>query len=287
MLKCIVLDFDGTLTDVWQESNAFTEGFQADVQRLCADHQITPGDFYQQWRFSEQEIRENPNHFGWIIDGKIAAPAMVDPFVMTGTLCNHVMDSLGVIMDRNERREATQPLFLSNYRRAEPSFRPDVQETLHALQEIVPHIFIITNSETDAVTRRLQTLGNGIASHVAVHGHARKFLIGNAPSADFAQIPETLEMPGLERPVYLHRGHYLALLNSLWRAHDVLPEETLVAGDIFEMDLALPAAIQCHVHLMQHQGTQEHERNAVIKHPRGDTSTTLWELVGRVQAMTH
>jgi FMN phosphatase YigB (HAD superfamily) len=286
MLKCIILDFDGTLTDVWQKADTFITGYQADLQRLCTEHHITPGDFYQQWSLSERTIRHNPQQFGWAIDGKIAAPAMADPFVMTGTICNHVMDAFRLLMDHNTRQESTQPLFQSNYRRAEPAFRPDTQEALHALQEIVPHIFVVTNSETDAVTRRLQKLGNNVVAHVAVHGHARKFLIGNVSDVDFSEVPETMEIQDLGRPIYLHRGHYLALLNSLWRTHHVLPQETLVAGDIFEMDLALPAALQCHIHLMQHQGTLTHERTAVKKISKGDTGHTLLELVARVQAMT-
>ena len=68
--------------------------------------------------------------------------------------------------------------------------------------------------------------------------------------------------PGLPRPIYLRRGKYYESLREIWRATGATPAETLVCGDIFELDLALPAALGAQVVLIERNNTLPYERAA-------------------------
>jgi hypothetical protein len=59
-------------------------------------------------------------------------------------------------------------------------------------------------------------------------------------------------------------------------------DRTLVAGDIFELDLALPAVLGFPIHLVARPGTPTYERQAVTRHARGQVSEDLVSVARRV-----
>ena len=89
------------------------------------------------------------------------------------------------------------------------------------------------------------------------------------------------DVPGLERPLYLRRGLYFEVLSAIWSATGASPEGTFVCGDIFELDLALPAALGARVHLVGRSSTPEWERSAVER-AGGSYSDVLSGLLERI-----
>jgi hypothetical protein len=85
-------------------------------------------------------------------------------------------------------------------------------------------------------------------------------------------------VPALDRPVYLRRGAYFEALCAT-----TFPmEQTLVCGDIWELDLALPAALGAQVHLIERAApfaTYRYERERLAK---GQSSPNLEALLERI-----
>jgi hypothetical protein len=83
-------------------------------------------------------------------------------------------------------------------------------------------------------------------------------------------------VPGLPRSIPLRRANYFrALRDEVWKEDLEGPSRTLVCGDVFELDLALPAALGARVHLVTREDTPPHEVAAVEAQPRGSASQDL------------
>ena len=78
---------------------------------------------------------------------------------------------------------------------------------------------VVSNAHPDAVSKKLDLLGLTHRQRLAVHGDARKYIIGPAaaPSPRYLTLPEQRSVDGLPRPVLLKRGHYLDVLERVWR----------------------------------------------------------------------
>ena len=73
-------------------------------------------------------------------------------------------------------------------------------------------------------------------------------------------------------------------LRRIWKETGTTPEQTLVAGDIFELDLALPAALGAHVQLVARDNAMAYELNAVkALGPRGGVDRSLRALLPRLK----
>jgi hypothetical protein len=83
--------------------------------------------------------------------------------------------------------------------------------------------------------------------------------------ARFDRVPDTQHVDGLARPILLKRGRYFDVLRQLWDETGARPERTLVCGDIYELDLALPAALGACVHMVGRPSTPSYEREAVSR----------------------
>src|SRR5262249_27566451 len=98
---------------------------------------------------------------------------------------------------------------------------------------------------------------------IVVHGDAAKYRIvelpigatgpGAAHRARFEQLDGAVRAAGVNRPIYLRRGAYFDALCGLWRdlGGDYAIAETLVCGDVWELDLAMPRALGAAVHLIR------------------------------------
>jgi phosphoglycolate phosphatase-like HAD superfamily hydrolase len=266
----VILDFDGTFTDVEAEAVPFLEAYRADFEAIAKDAGA-------RWDAVRAEIEANPNDFGWEHEGRIVAPSHADPYIMATTTAQRLLDLAGILRDPKERAAALDQLFRLSYARAANVFRPDAAKVIAALLETGLPIFVVTNSHTDAVMRKIEALGVAGSERMKVFGNARKFMLVDPESIDarYRALPETLAIDGLSRPIYLRRGHYYALLARIAAETGVEPSRTLVVGDIFELDLALPASLGCSVHLVTRAKTPAYERRAVAAFARGRTSAEL------------
>lgn len=272
-IRCVVLDFDGTFTDVHEEAKEFPIAYRADV---C---DIAGRDIASEWAEAERTIAADPDRFGWDVDGKLVAPANADPYIHSTAVATLVFKKLGILQSARLRTDIVQILYKKAYEQTRTAFRPHAREVIEALMQTGVSVTIVTNAHTEMVEKKLKDLGVPEARRPRIHGEARKFIAGALPSPDpvFDQLPETTRVPGLGRPVYVRRAHYFRALKRIWDENPGTgPESTLVVGDIYELDLALPAELGASAHLMLRPGTNAWEREAVrALGPRGGQSDDL------------
>jgi FMN phosphatase YigB (HAD superfamily) len=268
--ECVILDFDGTFTDVEAEAIPFLAAYRADFEALAPSAR-------DRWDEVRAEIEASPNDYGWMHAGHIVAPSHADPYIMATTTAQRVLDVAGLLPDPGERALALEKLFRLSYARAANVFRPDARAAIDAIVARGRPVYVVTNSHTDAVARKIEALGVAHRERIHVFGNAKKFVLSDPESIDprFASLPETMALEDLARPIYLRRGFYYTLLARIEAETGVAPERTLVVGDIFELDLALPSALGYSVHLVARDKTPEYERKAAASLPRGRVSADL------------
>lgn len=279
-VSCVVLDLDGTLTDIPHEAPAFNEAFPAMVADLVGR------DVDALWSEAIAHVRERSPELAWIIEGKAVGPADADPYILASSAAQIVFDRLGVLTrDVTLRSEITTTIFRRAYQRTGAAFRPEAKRVIEGLLARVPAVHVVTNAATDAATRKLHALAPRGVADLVIHGDARKFLIGKPSREDawFDKLPKEKQVAGLTRPVLLTRGRYFEVLTEIWAHTGARPETTLVCGDIYELDLALPAELGASVHLVRRQRTYAYEEDAVkALGARGGVSDGLDDLLKRV-----
>jgi len=280
-IRTVVLDFDGTLTDADAHEAPFHE---ASLGHLAAALGREREGLRAEWRAALAELRSAPPEAAWSVGGQAVCPAHGDPYLLANGAVLRLLARYEIGRDEGERRLLVGQIHSLAYREVPPPFRDDARPTLIELIGRGARTAIVTNSHTEAVCARLDTLELAGRSGLLVRGGARKFELTAPPhpSERFASLPTGLRVPGLARPVLLGRGHYFALLDELWRDGSATPETTLVVGDLFELDLALPAQLGAAVHLVLRAGTLPHEREATLAQPRGSVGAGVRSLLERL-----
>jgi FMN phosphatase YigB (HAD superfamily) len=268
-VECIILDFDGTFTLVDQEAVPFVDAFKVGLLEHVGPARIA------RWDEAALTIAATPDRYGWEFEGLIVAPAHADPYIQCTSIGQLLLAEAGLppVM----RSEILQGLYKTCYPLAKTVFRPDAKAVVEALLASSVPVFVVTNSATEHVRAKIDALDPAGKEHLDVRGDARKFVI-HVPEKShpaFEALPEQLSVPGLPRPMYLHRGFYFEALRRIWDETGSTPETTVVCGDIFELDLAMPAQLGARVHLVARPNTPEYERRMVRSIPGGSTSQEL------------
>jgi hypothetical protein len=73
------------------------------------------------------------------------------------------------------------------------------------------------------------------------------------------------------------------VLRGAWDETGTGPDSTLVVGDVFELDLAMPAALGTHAQLVIRAGTMFHERQLAQKLARGEADERLAAVLDRIR----
>lgn len=269
-VECIVLDFDGTFTLVDREAVPFVEGFLADLRDLVGH------DVQSRWDETVQRVKADPDRYGWEYEGRIVAPSHADPYILATTVGQLLLAEAG-IASRAERTEKLQTLYQRNYPKALTVFRPDARMVIETLLKASVPIFVVTNSRTEHVEAKLDELAPRGRAQITVRGDAQKFVLTAPEVVDDAwgRVPAQRELAGLSRPIYLQRGAYYEQLRQIWRETGTDAAGTLVCGDIFELDLALPSELGARVHLVARPDTPEYERRAARARVGGSVSQEL------------
>jgi FMN phosphatase YigB (HAD superfamily) len=281
-IECIILDFDGTFTEVDAEARPFLEVFRRGLGDLVGE------DFAARWDTTKERVLASPDKHGWENEGRIVAPAHADPYVLATTIAQILVAESGRI-EAGDRHAAVERLFLASYPHAATVFRPDARMVVEALVRGGLPIFVVTNSKTEHVQAKLAKLAPAGLEHLIVRGDARKFAV-TAPETSldtpwterWAAIPETRMVSGLGRPVHLRRGAYFDAIRRISEETGAEPEAMLVCGDIWELDLVLPALLGARIHLVTRPGTPEHEKRAVRATPGGSASPNLAGLLAEL-----
>lgn len=274
--ECVVFDFDGTFTRVDEEAEPFVAAFRRELAEYVSRERI------ERWDAALRMIEEAPERYGWEYDGAIVAPSHADPYIRCTTIGQVLLTEEGIAGGR--KREILEGLFKRCYPLTRTVFREDAKFVLEVLLGSGMPVFIISNSATDHVRMKIEALAPQGKSMLRVYGNARKFVVCEAekPNPDFESLPSEMRVPGLERPLLLRRGHYFDALKKVWDDTGARPERTLICGDIFELDLAMPARLGTQVHLVARPGTPDYELRAARTSPGGGTSQELIGLLARL-----
>ncbi|SEM40584.1 hypothetical protein SAMN05444354_11669 [Stigmatella aurantiaca] len=284
-IRCVVLDFDGTFTDVAAEGAPFVHHFKRHLGEVLGRDEAT---VEAAWREEEAAVLAGAHAFGWDIGGRTVAPATADPYLLSNCVARQLMSRYGVMPEQAQRDETLQGLYREAYKLTGTAFKPEAKEVLEALLATGLPVWVVTNAHTDLVDAKLDRLAPKGRERLKVKGDARKYLIQPPATVDarFSSVPETLAFAQelLPRPVYLRRGLYYEALSSIWERTGTGPESTLVAGDIYELDLALPAVLGAHVQLVARDNALPYELKAMeLLGPRGGSDRSLRAILPRLQ----
>ena len=264
-----VLDFDGTFTDVEKEAQPFVEAY------TVAAHDIVGPAFDDAWQRWQHEVQTNPGEHGWKYENHVVAPANSDPYLRATVTMSLILEELDMFPDPIKRTALLEKLYHENYPKADTVFRPDAKEIVETLLATDDAVAVVTNSDTATVAHKLEKLAPRGADKLLLRGNARKFLLAEpqTESERWQTIPESVRPADYPREVFLRRGHYFDELENLWKRTETQPETTFVAGDIYELDLALPSMLGAKTHLVASDKTLPYERDAVLSHGGGSVGT--------------
>lgn len=279
-IRCVVLDFDGTFTDVEEEGRPFVEVYQKDLEDLVGR------PIAEAWARHERELASAPGRYGWEHEGRIVAPGNADPYIRSGAIAQMIFSEAGILRDPSLRHALSQLLYQRGYLYTKAAFKPEAKAVLDAITERGLPTFVVTNSRTDVVAEKIDALGVTRRDRIVVFGDAKKYVISepDAPDPRFSAVPESRRLPGLaERPIYLRRGKYFSVLAKICAQLGIQPAELLVVGDIFELDLALPAELGASIQLVTRPDTAAYEKEAVLSYgERGQLSPSLEAILTRL-----
>ena len=277
MTRLLVLDFDGTMTDAEEEGHPYRQGYLEDVSTLSGLPLDEVLDLATRF---ETEVAENPHIYGWDFGGRIVAPAIVDPYLRMMPIARKVFDHAGAFSSKEERSRILDGiLYKYNYPKTNNCFRPGARAVLESLKDTAT--YVVTNSHTEPVRNKLRSLGETPEGECTldwlverVHGSAKKYVLDD----NFDAVPESMDLPGLPRPVLLRREKYHAVLNQLLVNHGLEWTDLVVVGDIFELDLSLPIAMGAKVGLLKNEFTPDYEQAFLEEHPLGGVLTAVEQI---------
>ena len=289
----VVLDFDGTFTDVEQESKGFEPAVAHMVASLIGSDRIDP-----LWEVATKRVDDDPDENGWSIGGRTVAPGNADPYIRASTAMRLIFSWLEYVKDPQARDALQSRIFTDAYTGYTTAVaRPDAVRVLRELVASGRTVAIVTNSSTEAVAKKLDQFDPSLRyvrgerpgpGEIALFGNARKFSL-DAPKKlrpQFAKLKASIRVAGLSRPVYLRRGPYYDALCKIWTNPEKDAARTLVCGDIYELDLALPEALGCQVQLVARgESTPRWAREHVagISRGRGQCDDALSAVLGRLR----
>lgn len=281
-VKCVVLDFDGTFTDVEEEARPFVPVFKRYIADLLGHAHVN-----KEWKQHEAAILAEPQKYGWEFDGKIIAPATADPYLLCTNVAQHLFDDAHILGDVMVRTAVCQALYKLAYsQHSGRAFKPEAKPTLEALVKTGLPIFVATNSDPKAVGEKLDALEFKGRERIVIHGDAMKYVLETQASAPsdprFEKVPATERIPGCSRPIYLRRSRYFDVLRKIAAEAAAQLEEMLVCGDVYELDLALPAALGAQVHLVRRPDLLPFEETAVTALGARGTVGSLLDVLRRV-----
>ena len=99
--------------------------------------------------------------------------------------------------------------------------------------------------------------GSSASGASASRRRAKKYVVDN--NGDSGTTKLEFKLSGLDRPIFCKRPHYFDLLQRLRSERGLVWADFLVVGDIFELDLALPLILGANVALMRSPTTPSYE----------------------------
>jgi len=275
-IELVILDFDGTLTDIDKEAIPAVEGWKKDIGN---ELRLSTPEIDKKWSVAQAKIKENPTNYGWLSDSRIVAPAYADPLVMARTISELLFDEAGVYMDRSERETILQNRFFKrNYDLMRIVFKDEVVGFLGRVCDKF-NVCIVTNSETECVAKKVAQLPREY-SNIPIHGDAKKYIL----DLKWEDVPESVDRQGYGRPLFLQRRKYAAILLSLMSNRGLKPDNVVIVGDVYELDLLLPEHLGMHIVLTPRDSTPAFEIEVARTSPLGYVTRSLMEVIAHLES---
>ena len=267
----IIVDFDGTVTDIDEETKSFRREF---LRRMANMLDLDYAAFEQNVCDHERLIEEHPEKYGFVRNGRIVAPSNADPYILPYEAIRLIMHEMNKWPDD----DAIQTILFGVYDSVIGSlnqpviFRKGVGELFFSMQP--ESAYIVSGSSKGLLQHKIRTLGPRFRwLLLRTRGSAKKYDLAD----QLPDVPETFEIPGYYRPIFIRRHRYYKILEELRQEHHVEWNNVLVIGDIFEADGALPFALGARFALMLRQGSLQHEVDFLRSHERGMVISSLDE----------
>lgn len=272
-IEIVILDFDGTLTDIDKEAVLAIESWKRDVGE---DLGLTSEEVQKRWVSVESKIKADSKNYGWSKNGKIVASACADPFVMATVTSQMLFDEEGRHLDTSERDDLLYKFFINGYEKTNTVFKSDADKFLLDLKEKFS-VYIVTNSDASKVSAKIQQLPSN-HSAIPIYGNAKKFNL----HPDWEEVPESVERKGFGRPLFLRRKQYGGILQTIMEEKGVLPNQIAVVGDIYELDLLLPEHMGMSIILTPRDSTADFELATVSSYSKGYVAENLEKVIGHL-----
>merc|ERR1719507_3768 len=108
------------MTNAEEEGAPYWKGYLADMAILC-------GKTCEEMETMALEIRSQvvqfPNDSGWVVNGRIVAPAAVDPYLRMKPIAHSIFSNLGMYTNLGERNRILELLYKYNYLKSGISFQ--------------------------------------------------------------------------------------------------------------------------------------------------------------------
>lgn len=279
----VVLDFDGQCTDCEPRDAEGKHPYEELAIDYVAQHILQMDRNWVAGAFAAklQLIREDPEEYGMRNGGVIVAPGLADPYLRCGSVAEMLFQHLGIFTDPAERKAKIDEIYGACYQHFTPPFRPGADHLLRHINHADSRVRIVTNSRTKHVEKRVSEVCTSVTDGL-VHGQAQKFDLDHdgtlhAWEPDF---PISFKVPGMmKREVYVRRPHYLKLVHRLLEEHNTSARRLTVAGDIWELDLAMWQKRGARVICFENENTPPYLRPWFKTQPNAHMVTSLAELV--------
>lgn len=269
----LILDFDGTCTQIPLIYEKFLRDYFAGLKaKLPTSQHVSQ----KQWDDALRLVMGKSPAAGWTVAATPSAPAAADPYVLAFEAARYVFRSQSPKIIFQIPAEVFTTAYTANA-------APWREETLDVIKTMLANdvsIHLVTNSDKQAVTLRLQDLWGGgkLPDALSVIGSAAKFNI-TEPDWDslegmpkelcenFDHVPAVQPDTDMGRPLYLRRGSFFSAIASIFKSRPGNLATSIFCGDVWELDLALPAAMGANIHLIERAApfnTYDYERNLTI-----------------------
>ena len=282
--RLVIFDFDGTLTDIADEGVQFEAAYRGAVLDLFGQARAAA------WDAARAAVLADAPELGWDMGTGATAPGDADPYITaTLALARFARAERLPILGSDDPRHASirgdlgGALYQAAYGSLRPAFRPEARAVIEAAVARVPHVRVVTNSSTAKVTDKMRHLA--LAAPLGVDGDARKFEVSEPTvnPAGMAEVPASWRVDSLRRPILPRRGRYFDVLRRVWAETGTRPEETLVVGDIVELDLVLPGLLGASVHFVERAQAHAYEGDILAAFgARASRSPTLDGVLARL-----
>jgi phosphoglycolate phosphatase-like HAD superfamily hydrolase len=269
----VIMDFDGTCTMIPEIYEAFLSEYLAGLNNtVFSGNPIMAGE----WKDAQEKVKMHSPRAAWTFAFAPAAPAAADPYILSFEAARYLLQK------KNIQKDIPSEVFKSASDRFPAPWRPEAREVFETLLKNNINITFISNSSSTTITNRLLSLFSGkkLPFGITVKSDAAKFRIAelswysDIPKGTqdlFRAIPPTLKDVGTGRPVYLRRAAYFEAICAAFKNDLTRLPSTVVCGDIWEMDLALPYELGANIHLIERAcpfDTYDYERKATLQDTR-------------------